>query len=234
MHGDRGGTALAFKVASKAKRKRSDPALAVDPKEMTRTDKSPAKKKSKTTMREIVGASTATGQTSSSADKVKLTKRSQLEERGGTASEDTIYKDGKSLVQAVGAGKVNAVEPYGKSTWMINWQSPAEAAAHVGKKIRMEPASGTAFEVTLKPYYTGGPTTFITRAIGPVPDAALIHKIAVPYRRPLILCHSTSTATMAARLEAPITGSEIRAAIRRGAMGKSPGPDGLPVEFYKT
>lgn len=35
-------------------------------------------------------------------------------------------------------------------------------------------------------------------------------------------------------LRAPITSDEVVSAIRRAATGKSPGPDGLPVELFKT
>ena len=34
-------------------------------------------------------------------------------------------------------------------------------------------------------------------------------------------------------MEAPVTETEVRKAIRSMANGKSPGPDQLPVEFYK-
>lgn len=42
------------------------------------------------------------------------------------------------------------------------------------------------------------------------------------------------TADFRQKLEAPISGSEIRAAIRRGKQGRSPGEDGLPLELYKN
>lgn len=44
----------------------------------------------------------------------------------------------------------------------------------------------------------------------------------------------TLTIEAAQRLDGPITLKEVQVAMKSLQVGKTPGPDGLPTEFYKT